>query len=404
MECVSQEKKIDEQNTSVATLESADMLLSTAGLVRNLQYPPLLNLMNLLEALFKIKKMRKNFIKTKILAFCSFSNTYRSTSADALLQKLNSNSYLISSHLENQDLFFSLPVLTLSAYLFSTRLEIIYVSEHGRLSCQYFGPASKSKKRVFMYKNVYFVLSKTLPLSETFSTRICSDIQLNRAKNNPNAGFPTSGYYRLSELGNDPRISVKAYETGQRANNNGIINYEFGLPTDYSNFSYPYAVPCVHFNEADDGDFNIAIPKFFENKFVEPVSIVLPPFPVDIPTFSNTGFSSAKNESNVIRKSNSLDQLEQPYKLSQNSKQATGRLKFYNDEREYGFIIMDDNTEIFVHKADLVSQNIDSRYLAQYKKYFEIFMEFDIHDYMGKNKMHRKAINITLLEMQPLSK
>ena len=81
---------------------------------------------------------------------------------------------------------------------------------------------------------------------------------------------------------------------------------------------------------------------------------------------------------------------------------ALGRLKFFNEAKEYGFIIMDDESEIFVHKADLIKQSIDTRYLAYYKKYYDILMEFNVQEYQGKSKKHRKAVDVMIFDMQAL--
>lgn len=82
---------------------------------------------------------------------------------------------------------------------------------------------------------------------------------------------------------------------------------------------------------------------------------------------------------------------------------ALGRLKFFNEAKEYGFIVADDGSEIFVHKADLQKQSIDTRYLAYFKKYYEVVMEFAVQEYQGKSKKHRKAVDVLIFDMQPLS-
>ena len=81
-----------------------------------------------------------------------------------------------------------------------------------------------------------------------------------------------------------------------------------------------------------------------------------------------------------------------------------GKLKFYNEQKEYGFIVMEDATEIFVHKGDLVKQKIDTRYLAYYKQFYDIVIEFNVQEYKGKGKTYRKAVDLAISNMATTAK
>ena len=94
-----------------------------------------------------------------------------------------------------------------------------------------------------------------------------------------------------------------------------------------------------------------------------------------------------------------------PFVLSKGAhspSKTLGRLKFFNEAKEYGFIVCEDLSEIFVHKADLQKQSIDTRYLAYFKKYYDIVMEFNVQEYQGKSKKHRKAVDVLIYDMQAL--
>lgn len=91
-------------------------------------------------------------------------------------------------------------------------------------------------------------------------------------------------------------------------------------------------------------------------------------------------------------------------KASGKNTKVTGHLKFYNESKEYGFIIMEDQSEIFVHKIDLVKEKIDTRYLAYYKQFYDIVIEFNIQEYKGRGKIHRKAIDLAIKDMVTVAK
>lgn len=83
---------------------------------------------------------------------------------------------------------------------------------------------------------------------------------------------------------------------------------------------------------------------------------------------------------------------------------CTGTLKFYNEQKEYGFIVMQDGSEIFVHKADLQKQSIDTRYLAYYKQFYDIVIAFSVQEYKGKGKTYRKAVDLSIKKMATAAK
>ena len=77
----------------------------------------------------------------------------------------------------------------------------------------------------------------------------------------------------------------------------------------------------------------------------------------------------------------------------------TGKLKFYQLKKRFGFISLDeDNSDIFLCEDDLVLSGVN------YKKFkddvfnkVDIKLEFNIKKYLENNKEKRKAINITAL-------
>lgn len=72
----------------------------------------------------------------------------------------------------------------------------------------------------------------------------------------------------------------------------------------------------------------------------------------------------------------------------------TGRLKFFDDAKNFGFIIMDaDDTDIFVHCDDLQKAGISKDRVKSYKQSDETLrFEFRVMSYVGKYRDSRKAV------------
>ena len=81
---------------------------------------------------------------------------------------------------------------------------------------------------------------------------------------------------------------------------------------------------------------------------------------------------------------------------------TSGSLKFYNEQKEYGFIVLADGSEIFVHKADLSKHGIKTQHLAQYKHFYDIKLGFEVLEYQAKGKSNFKAVNISVTGLRPV--
>jgi len=88
-----------------------------------------------------------------------------------------------------------------------------------------------------------------------------------------------------------------------------------------------------------------------------------------------------------------------PIILDESKERYTGRLKFFDEAKNYGFIIMDDDgSDIFVHMDDLMKANIPKETLRTIKNGNMIRLSFCCMSYIGKYKKSRKAIEIIILE------
>lgn len=84
--------------------------------------------------------------------------------------------------------------------------------------------------------------------------------------------------------------------------------------------------------------------------------------------------------------------------INESDNRVTGTLKFYNENKGFGFISIDlDGSEIFLHCDDLLKANIDIRPLLRKYSYEQIKFNFRVLDYMGKYNKSRKVIDINLM-------
>lgn len=85
--------------------------------------------------------------------------------------------------------------------------------------------------------------------------------------------------------------------------------------------------------------------------------------------------------------------------------QMTGRLKYFKEDDNYGFIVSDiDGENIFFHYSEMKSQSISKEALAQAKDKYIIRLVFQVVKYVGKYKLSKKAVNIFVTEFSEISK
>ena len=87
-----------------------------------------------------------------------------------------------------------------------------------------------------------------------------------------------------------------------------------------------------------------------------------------------------------------------PIILDESKERYFGRLKFFDENKKYGFIVMDDDgSDIFVHYDDLCKANITKDLLRTARMGNLIRLTFSCMAYIGKYNRSRKAIDIQLL-------
>ena len=83
---------------------------------------------------------------------------------------------------------------------------------------------------------------------------------------------------------------------------------------------------------------------------------------------------------------------------------VTGRLKFFNESQNYGFIVSDiDGKDLFFHFDDMKKTNLSKQFLKDAKNRFIVRFLFKVMNYYGKYNLSKKAVDIELVKIEPLS-
>ena len=95
-----------------------------------------------------------------------------------------------------------------------------------------------------------------------------------------------------------------------------------------------------------------------------------------------------------------IAEKKKPVVIEESKTRYTRRLKFFDENKNFSFIIMDeDNSDIFVHYDDLLKANISKEALKMAKVGF-LRLSFSCMSYIGKYNKSRKAVEVQILPDQ----
>jgi cold shock CspA family protein len=82
---------------------------------------------------------------------------------------------------------------------------------------------------------------------------------------------------------------------------------------------------------------------------------------------------------------------------------TTGRLKFFDESKNYGFFVQDsDGSDLFVHFDDLSKANMTFETLRKVKNGYEMRFSFVPLAYYGKYSLSHKAVDVELISIEPI--
>lgn len=96
----------------------------------------------------------------------------------------------------------------------------------------------------------------------------------------------------------------------------------------------------------------------------------------------------------------SSSEKKKPVILEESKDRFVGKLKFFDENKNYGFLIMEqDGSDIFVHYDDLSKAGMTKDLLKKAKDGLDIKFSFQCMSYMGKYNKSRKAVELQVLGM-----
>lgn len=85
-------------------------------------------------------------------------------------------------------------------------------------------------------------------------------------------------------------------------------------------------------------------------------------------------------------------------------KEYTGKIKFFNENHEFGYIICDqDGSDVFFHYDDAKKLKLTKKFLWHANDHHLLVFAFKTLDYLGKKGKCRKAVDLRILLMKEIN-
>lgn len=322
-------------------------ILGQEGLRMHALKLPIFGTMHLLAALTRTKQ---DALRAKLEAFVSYVHNGEKKVNSSLFE-MQCEVAKVLGDWEVADAQHDVRTLSVLARVLGVRVELYIIGRHGGLSCQRFGHMGKSIARIFASDDAFFVLEKI-------------QHALNKS---------TKGLYANRKVSEQTDCTF-----GIELNK----SYEIAHDIDSSKTVASYGEISTELSQVDA---QTVAPTFRRNKLRASLAYNLlqhqsAPQPPVLADLINAQLAAKVHHARTP---------------------VTGSLKFYNEQKEYGFIVLQDSTEIFVHKADFIKCGIATQLLAQFKRFYDIRLSFDVLEYCAKGKWNDKAVNITVDELRP---
>lgn len=319
-------------------------LLKKEGLALSKNNLPVHSLFDLFRCLTKRHKKRTKSLLTKIKIFVNFTVLKINANIQkSLKDSIVTNYDDLITNLEDENLVFDGLLLQIFCLLFSLHVKL-FVFHKTSLSRQSFGSANNPSTHILFEEGTFFILKKRLrsPLLLSPVTRITNKTLINVKSE---------------------KLETKAIQLQKQ--NNTSKNQLSPQKLKRNKLKYKKQDSSLGFKQ-------MATKSTLESINVDESQI-------------------EQNKRKVINQKTSNGSL-----MNKN----IGRLKFFNPIKEYGFIVLKDGTDVFVHKTDLLRSRVDVGRLYEQCQTFEVYMAFDIEYYPGKNKMHKKAVKLRTVMLQ----
>ena len=333
------------------------ILRQSTGLVKDKKAKELPSLRALFDYTLSAKQLSLATVINKMKCFAVFCLDSSSLpGVSSFMRKVSACFNQLTQQLADEQLLFSATLIQMFSILFQYKIKVYQVSG-GRVTLQQFGKSTfKSKIKLLLTdKNLILLKKRKLALRQGQNTFVING-NLTKEK-------LTSNIEDLSRLKTSD--TLRTVDTQRRVTKKlNVMNYlncnSFATKKERnSTKSSKETGPKQH-------------PKAYKDKTIQP----------------RVPGNSANSE--------------KPKPDGKGKERFTGRLKFFINKKDYGFIKMKTGEEIFLHKLDLVESKINLAKFIECKQTNDMLLEFSLQSYKAKNKIYQKATEIVILETRSL--
>lgn len=379
----------------LANNNSALSLLNSTNLRRVEDNLEILNMVELFENLL-CSSVSAEQIKTRVASFAAFISEGKAHCVPQWFASIAGKAQSFFGS-QTQDVFYDESFFVLASYLFRIRL-VLYYAGAGGLSTQYFGNAKYPKIRVFSTGCAYYLVSK-MTERKSLKLRVKRE-SISHLKTQDASPRITRSQARSKQLSRsftplEFNLSIGTFDDCEEQNNRCARNTNFSAqattPTNLFENTNPHTVATKPTSLPSSDDANTA-----EHS---------PPPANQRALDQLLCFSSPAEQSTTQTDKSKAVYIPPTFKdkiLYESGEFSLGRLKFYNEQKGFGFIVSADNKDVFVHKDDLLRANINTCQLEYMRGFYDIVLRYRYIEYKGKVKNNNKAIDIHVVEVVSL--
>lgn len=252
---------------------------------------------------------------------------------------------------------------------------------HGGGQMHMAAPAKVNSNNIYLKKNSFS--STKIPYTSKTTKMVHSDQNMFNQPLSVNQGAPG-----LLKQGN-PSKMAPTYHYKNKQISTPTLESQFGsfqlgeakYEKTHQTQTVLSEVPSTTTRTFSQNNLNVAVPTPMSKKVTSQEVKVAAPKPA----------SSKKNKGK--KKKND----------KRNRERFSGRLKFFDEEKNYGFFVIDKTEQdMFVHYDDLKKTMIPKDLLSSCKNRYSMHFIFYVFEYNGKNKPSKKAVDIKLVSINKI--
>ena len=372
--------KYEKSSKKQETFEDVQKLLRGEGLLYPTLTLPIFSFEELCQTILKEKRV--STIVKRLTTFIEYLKSFKGQKENkqllGLVQSITSDD--IDKLTENSIVFHS-NIFQLFCYAYNIRIRLYQMGNTG-LTKSIFGMKGKKRFNVLLFENNFQILKK----------RLKSKIKAFVTKKQVERKTREASIVKEEEPGSNGKSTETSPmpRTLQELPFNSVINSQSTAKKETPKLldrlrnidRKPTVSTLESLGRSPTSHTSLGLKQLFPSLSKAPPSLIN----------IDSVFDSTNKKTTTT-----LPNLESP--PQSDSERFTGKLKFYNESKEYGFILFEDNSEIFVHRTDLLLNKINSMHLAYWSKSHEVILEFGIQYYQGKNQTHRKAVDLKILSL-----